>query len=83
MGTLIQFRESEFIAYFSSAVSVTVLCVVAGRTKAGLSHEKKKIIQVFGNEVTITGTADSIRDKALNNSDLPLDGFSNTVFQLG
>lgn len=40
MGTLIQFRKSEFIAYFSAAVSVTVLCVVAGRTQAGLSLEK-------------------------------------------
>lgn len=81
MGTLIQFRKSEFIAYILAAVSVTVLCVVAGRTQAALSQ--RKITQGFGNEVTITGTADSIRDKALDNSDLPLACFSYTVFQLG
>lgn len=81
MGTLIQFRKSEFIAYTWVAVSVMVLCVVAGRTQAGLSQ--RKITQGFGNEVTITGTADSIRDKALDNSDLPLACFFYNVFQLG
>ncbi len=81
MGTLIQFRKSEFIAYISAAVSVTLLCVVAERTQTALSQ--RKITQGFENEVTITGTADSIRDKALDISDLPLACFSYTVFQLG
>lgn len=40
-----------------------------------LAFHGGKITQGFGNEVSITGTADSIRDKALDNSDLPLARF--------
>lgn len=62
-------------------------CLCHGIMRGGRAHTSwpftGKITQGFGNEVTITGTADSIRDKALDNSDLPLAYFSYFVFQLG
>lgn len=61
---------SEFIAYFSSAVPVTVLYAMAGRIQAG--HSQGNSHKALEMKLPLRGQQIQLGTKARDNSDLPL-----------
>lgn len=81
IGTLIQFRISEFTANFPAAVPVTVLYAMAGRTQAG--HSQGNLHKALEMKLPLRGQQIQLGTKALDSSDLPLACFFYTVFRSG
>lgn len=67
----------EFIAYVSSAVPVTVLCAMAGRTQT--RHSQGNSHKAFEMKLPLRGQQIQLGRKARDNGDLLRAGFLCTI----